>query len=58
MSVGWDYPAISRCVDCGEWIEVGIDSKRIRCDKCFDMERRRIEREKKRKQRLSHQLIK
>ncbi|WP_205692760.1 hypothetical protein [Lacrimispora amygdalina] len=47
-----------QCINCGEWVEVDIDSKRIRCDDCFDIERRRIEREKKRKQRMSHQLTK
>lgn len=45
-----------QCIDCGEWFEVEIKSKRVRCDDCMLEERRRIEREKKRKQRMSHQL--
>ena len=45
-----------QCIDCGEWVEVKINSKRIRCDECAKKERRRIEREKKAKQRMSHQL--
>ena len=45
-----------QCIDCGEWIEVDKDSKLIRCPNCQKIERRRIEREKKRKQRMSHQL--
>ena len=45
-----------QCVDCGEWFEVNMNSRRIRCDSCTREERRRIEREKKAKQRMSHQL--
>ena len=45
-----------QCIDCGEWFEVETKCKRVRCDDCMIEERRRIEREKKRKQRLSHQL--
>lgn len=47
-----------QCVDCGEWFEVDINSKLIRCPECQSEERRRIEREKKRRQRMSHQLTK
>lgn len=43
-----------KCVDCGEWVEVDLNSKKIRCESCFVLERRRIEREKKRRQRMSH----
>lgn len=45
-----------QCIDCGEWFEVSIYSKRIRCNDCMVVEKRRIEREKKQKQRMSHQL--
>lgn len=47
-----------QCIDCGEWFEVDINSKLIRCPECQSQERRRIEREKKRRQRMSHQLTK
>jgi len=36
---------IIQCTDCGEWFEVSVSGKRIRCDKCFEMERKRINRE-------------
>lgn len=36
---------VIQCIDCGEWFEVDISSKRIRCDECFDIERKRINRE-------------
>lgn len=36
---------VIQCIDCGEWFEVDISSKRIRCDACFDIERKRINRE-------------
>lgn len=26
--------------NCGEWFEVDINSKRIRCDKCLQLERK------------------
>lgn len=29
-----------QCIDCGEWIEVDMNSKRIRCDRCYKEERR------------------
>ena len=29
-----------QCVDCGEWFEVDNSSKRIRCDRCFELERK------------------
>ena len=34
-----------QCVDCGEWVEVDIDSKKIRCSDCEKLERQRINRE-------------
>ena len=40
-----------QCIDCGKWFEMDKAERRIRCDDCFAEERRRIEREKKRKQR-------
>ena len=43
---------VIQCIDCGEWIEVEKSERRIRCDDCAKEERRRIEREKKRKQRV------
>lgn len=30
-----------QCIDCGEWIEVPIESKRIRCENCNKLEQRR-----------------
>ena len=34
-----------QCIDCGEWIEVDIDSKTIRCNLCQRKERQRINHE-------------
>lgn len=31
---------VIQCVDCGEWFEIDISSKRIRCDECFRLERK------------------
>lgn len=31
---------VIQCKDCGEWFEVPISSKRIRCDACHQLERR------------------
>lgn len=31
---------VIQCVDCGEWFEVDINSKRIRCNDCFKLERK------------------
>lgn len=42
------------CIDCGKEVVVDALSRSIRCDECWMLERRRIEREKKRKQRMSH----
>lgn len=39
------------CIDCGEEFEVESKSRTIRCGACKEKERKRIEREKKRKQR-------
>ena len=44
---------VIQCVDCGEWIEINKTERRIRCNECAIEERRRIEREKKRNQRLN-----
>lgn len=37
------------CVDCGKEFEVDSSSRRIRCDECFVIERKRINRENQRK---------
>lgn len=42
------------CVDCEKEVEVDSLSRIIRCNECFKIERQRIERDKKRKQRMSH----
>lgn len=34
-----------QCIDCGEWIEIDIDSKKVRCKNCAGLERQRINRE-------------
>ena len=31
---------VIQCIDCGEWFEVDVNSKRIRCDECFKLERK------------------
>ena len=31
---------VIQCIDCGEWFEVDVSSKRIRCDECFKLERK------------------
>lgn len=45
-----------KCIEpnCGKEFEVDAISRRIRCNDCYKKERQRIEKEKKRKQRLSH----
>ena len=30
-----------QCIDCGEWVEVDIQSKRVRCENCNKLEQRR-----------------
>ena len=47
------YPHIKKkvCVDCGINFTVSTLSRRIRCENCYKIERQRIERDKKRKQR-------
>lgn len=43
-----------QCADCGEWIEVNIkDTKTYRCKRCQHEEKKRIDREYRRKQRMS-----
>lgn len=34
-----------QCIDCGEWVEVDIQSKSIRCNKCQLEENKRKKRE-------------
>lgn len=31
-----------QCIDCGEWFEVDISSKKIRCDKCNEAHRKQV----------------
>lgn len=38
-----------QCIDCGEWIEVDCKSKSIRCDGCQSEYRKKLDRERKRK---------
>ena len=43
-----------QCVDCGEWVEVDIkDTKTCRCHDCQLKEKRRLDREYRRKLRMS-----
>ena len=43
-----------QCIDCGEWFEVDIkDTKSCRCEQCQLKEKRRIDREYRRKKRMS-----
>ena len=30
-----------QCIDCGEWVEVPVESKRARCENCSKLEQRR-----------------
>ena len=34
-----------QCIDCGEWFEVDISSKKIRCYKCQCFERKKHNKE-------------
>lgn len=38
-----------RCIDCGEWLEVEINSRTIRCADCYKKERSRINAEYRKK---------
>ena len=43
-----------QCVDCGEWLDISKkNTKTCRCEECQKKEKRRLARERKRKQRLS-----
>ena len=43
-----------QCIDCGEWVEVDIkDTKTCRCKNCQHEEKKRIDREYRRKRRMS-----
>lgn len=44
-NIGEKRTKIIQCVDCGEWFEVDISSKKIRCEQCSILERKRIKRE-------------
>ena len=53
-NIGYKEPKVIQCVDCGEWIEVDRkDTKTCRCKKCQLEEKRRIDREYRRKKRMS-----
>lgn len=41
-----------QCVDCGEWIEVSTSSRKIRCDECSRLERKRHNREMYQKRKI------
>ena len=44
-----------KCADCGKEITIPAKSRKIRCEECSNEERKRIEREKKKRQReMSH----
>lgn len=54
----WDFPYRNReynktkfiqCIDCGEWFEVEINSRTIRCADCYKKERSRINAEYRKK---------
>lgn len=40
---------IIQCIDCGEWFEVPIESKSVRCERCQREHRKQLDRERKRK---------
>lgn len=43
-----------QCIDCGEWVEVDIkDTKTCRCKRCQHEEKKRIDREYRRRRRMS-----
>lgn len=42
------------CIDCGEWFEVDISSKKIRCDRCNEIHRKQIINENAKKYYHSH----
>ena len=47
-----------QCIDCGEWIEVPINSKRIRCDHCLQQERKEHNKKMYQKKKNSTKLTK
>jgi predicted RNA-binding Zn-ribbon protein involved in translation (DUF1610 family) len=51
-----DGMKVKYCVDCGEEFVVKMRSRTIRCPACYVEERRRIEREKKRRQKEKRML--
>ena len=43
-----------QCIDCGEWVEVDVkDTKTCRCKRCQHEEKKRIDREYRRRRRMS-----
>lgn len=47
-----------QCIDCGEWLEVLINSKRIRCDDCLQQERKEHNKKMYQKKKNSTKLTK
>lgn len=45
---------VIQCIDCGEWFEVDISSKKIRCDRCNEIHRKQIINENAKKYYHSH----
>ena len=39
-NIGVKKTKVIQCIDCGDWFEVDVSSKRIRCDECFKLERK------------------
>ena len=48
LEKNFDIPKtkFTQCVDCGDWFEVDIASRKIRCEDCYKLERARIYKEK------------
>lgn len=53
-NIGIKKTKFIQCVDCGEWVEIDLkDNKAIRCRDCQTKEKRRIDREYRRRKRMS-----
>lgn len=54
VNLNYKEPKVIQCIDCGKWIEIDIkDTKTCRCKECQLIEKRRIDREYRRKKRMS-----
>lgn len=54
VNLNYKEPKVIQCIDCGKWIEIDIkDTKTYRCKECQLIEKRRIDREYRRKKRMS-----